>query len=469
MNFVTLKFGIFMVLVFLLYWMLGDRKRKWLLLFASWYFYACWDWRFLSLVIISTALDYIAGIGIHRSEPRFARRLWLGVSLVGNLGILFYFKYTNFFIGSFIDLANSVGWHLSPVTLQITLPVGISFYTFQTLSYSLDIYRRNIKPTTSILDFAVFVAFFPQLVAGPIVRARDFLPQLVSSRRLTSDDFTMGLQRFFYGFVKKAFIGDTIALQLVDPVFRHPEQYSSGTLWLAMLGYAVQIYCDFSGYSSMAIGTAKLLGYELMENFRFPYLARNFSEFWRRWHISMSNFFADYLYVTLGGNRVSKPRLMFNLAFTTFVSGLWHGASWNFVTWGVLHGAFFVFSHLLVGDAKFAQKAAWPKVMIAWLITQTLVIVAWIPFRLTDFSQIASYFSGMIRSSGSERVTITPLLGIAFLLFVFDHLWGWLQEHRANALERIPRWADAAAHVALLVFLVHAVPEGDNPFIYFQF
>lgn len=197
MNFVTLKFGIFMVLVFLLYWMLGDRKRKWLLLFASWYFYACWDWRFLSLVIISTALDYIAGIGIHRSEPRFARRLWLGVSLVGNLGILFYFKYTNFFIGSFIDLANSVGWHLSPVTLQITLPVGISFYTFQTLSYSLDIYRRNIKPTTSILDFAVFVAFFPQLVAGPIVRARDFLPQLVSSRRLTSDDFTMGLQRFF--------------------------------------------------------------------------------------------------------------------------------------------------------------------------------------------------------------------------------------------------------------------------------
>lgn len=465
MNFVSTQFALFFVSVFLVYWLLPRRGQNLFLLLASWLFYAAWDWRFLGLIILSTAVDFVTGSRIHEARDDRARKAWLMVSLVVNLGILAYFKYAGFFLESLVDLAGLVGWSLSQPALGIILPVGISFYTFQTLSYSLDIYLRRLEPTRSLVEFGAFVAFFPQLVAGPIVRAREFLYQLQAERTFQWDRFERGGVRFLTGFFKKAVIADNLALFLVDPVFAAPGDYGTATLWLAALGYAAQIYADFSGYSSMAIGTAGMLGFDLPENFRFPYLARDFSEFWRRWHITMSRFFRDYVYIPLGGNRISTWRTRANLAATTLISGLWHGAAWTFVAWGGLHGLFIMGNHALRAEERTGGPLG---ALLGWGVTFLGVLLAWILFRAQSFGEAAVYLRGL---AGQAGTALAPGGLVLFCLgaVVVDHLAGWMDERRPGLGDRIPPGVRALYLVALVVIAWHAMPREANPFIYFQF
>lgn len=465
MNFVSTQFALFFVAVFLVYWLLPRRGQNLFLLLASWVFYAAWDWRFLGLILLSTGVDFVCGERIHRAPDRRGRRGWLLASLAVNLGILAYFKYAGFFLDSLVELASVVGWSLSEPTLNIILPVGISFYTFQTLSYSLDIYLGRLEPTRSLVEFAAFVAFFPQLVAGPIVRAREFLFQLEAERSFRWDRFERGAVRFLTGFFKKAVIADNLAILLVDPVFASPGEYSSGTLWLAALGYAAQIYADFSGYSSMAIGTAGMLGFDLPENFRFPYLAPSFSDFWRRWHITMSRFFRDYVYIPLGGSRVSPWRTRGNLAATTLVSGLWHGAAWNFVAWGGLHGVFIMGNHLVRREGRSGGPLMG---FLGWAMTFLGVLLAWILFRSTSFQEAGVFLQGLLGQSG---VVLLPGTLVLFCLgaVVVDHLAGWVDERRPGLLERIPPALRGAYLVVLVMVAWQTMPREANPFIYFQF
>jgi alginate O-acetyltransferase complex protein AlgI len=464
-NFVSLQFAVFFVTVVALYWVLPRRPQHVLLLVASYLFYAAWDWRFLSLIVGSTLVDFVAGSRIYDTSSLRRKRLWLAVSLGVNLGILGYFKYSNFFLDSLQDLATAAGWHLSVPTLQIILPVGISFYTFQTLSYSLDIYLGRLKPTRSIIEFGAFVAFFPQLVAGPIVRAREFLFQLEERRPFDPAQFERGAIRFLTGFFKKAVIADNLAILVVDPVFAAPGNYGTGTLWLAALAYTVQIYADFSGYSSMAIGCAAMLGFDLPENFRFPYLARDFSDFWRRWHMTMSRFFRDYVYIPLGGSHGSAWRTRSNLAATTLVSGLWHGASWTFVAWGGLHGVFIMAAHMMRSDD--ARRGVLGSA-IGWSLTFLGVVAAWILFRSPTFGDAAVYFSGLWGREGMA-ITPTPLILVLLVAAVVDHLAGLAQERAPDLPASIPPALKAAWVVGLIVFAYHAMPRAANPFIYFQF
>ena len=344
MLFVELRFLPFFALVLLVHWALrAHTARKGWLLAASYVFYGAWDWRFLGLIIASTVLDWIAGARIHAARgDRPRQRRWLTVSLAGNLGILGFYKYWDFFAESAARFTAWLGMPISAPVLNVILPVGISFYTFQTLSYSLDIYRGQLTPARRPLDLALFVAFFPQLVAGPIVLAREFLPQLEEGRRWARDvDVKLASALFFIGFVKKSCIADNVA-PLADAVFAAPGLVSTADAWLGLCAFVVQIYGDFSGYSDMAIATALLLGYRLPRNFDHPYLARSVAEFWARWHITLGRWFRDYLYIPLGGNRGSALRTRANLMVTMAVSGLWHGASWTMVLWGVFHGTFLV-------------------------------------------------------------------------------------------------------------------------------
>lgn len=473
MNFATIHFLVFITIVFILYWRLGHKPQNLLLLASSYYFYGCWDWRFLSLLVVSSSIDYIAGARIHASENPRVRRAWLIGAVAGNLAILGYFKYFNFFIQSFADFATALGLHVSLPTLNIILPVGISFFTFQSITYSVDIYRRELTPTKSYLDYATFVAFFPQLVAGPIVRAKEFLFQLEAPRRFSYEKLESGLVRFLFGFFKKSFVADTIAVQLVDPVFSNPSHYSTGTLWLAILGWTVQIYADFSGYSSMAVGASRIFGFEIPENFRFPYLATSISEYWRRWNSTMSRFFFDYIYVGLGGNRRGTLRTLLNVMTTTFLSGLWHGANWTFVVWGSMHGVSLCICRLWRNFKKrYALAPILPPalgVAVAWLLTQSVVCLTRIFFRAPDFATAAEYTAGLFSSPGSAIIPMNPLLWIAFIALPVDHAAGWWIEHRGIAVPRIPNWAKAAAYAAMIVFLFHARISDVQPFVYFQF
>lgn len=470
MNFVTNEYLIFIIAVFLIYWHLPRKWQNLFLLGASYFFYAHWDYRFLSLIIISTIVDYISGPRIHRSENPRVKKAWLVVSLIANLGILGYFKYFNFFADSFAALAQTIGLPVSHTTLNIILPVGISFYTFQTLSYSIDIYRGKLKPTDSFIDFAAFVAFFPQLVAGPIVRAREFIFQLEQKRTFSGENLQNGLVRFLYGFFKKAFIADTLAIYLCDPVFANPGDYSTGTLWLALLGYTIQIYADFSGYSNMAIGSAQILGFDIPENFNFPYIARNMSEFWRRWHMTMSRFFRDYIYIGLGGNRHGFAKTLRNLSATVVVSGLWHGAGWTFVAWGLLHGIY-ISSNQIV--RRFREKKDGEATVLGsiagWILTLAAVMYSWVLFRAQSFEIAFTYTKGLFTNLGSAVVQVDSLVWIAIAAALVDHVYGLVRERRPEIDHYVPAFVRAIAYAAMIVFIYHARPADVNPFIYFQF
>ena len=468
MLFVEFRFFWFFLAVFCVYWSLqGNRSRKVWLLICSYVFYAAWDWRFLFLLFGSSLLDYFVGLLLQRTKDPGARRRWLILSLCANLGTIAFFKYYNFFVTSGAAFLDWLGLPASPHTLNIIIPVGVSFYTFHSMSYTIDVYRGKMRAVSSFLDVACFIGFFPQMVAGPIVRARMFLPQLQSLRKFSTVDVRGALVLFLVGFVKKACIADAVA-PFVDKYFEAPGEYMPGSAWLGVLFYAIQIYGDFSGYTDMAIASAHLLGYELPINFRFPYLARNVSDFWHRWHISLSTWLRDYLYIPLGGNRGNRWFVARNIMITMLLGGLWHGGAWTFVIWGGLHGL------ALVVHRQWAEWKRRPPALekavswLAWPLTFYWICFTWIFFRAMDLDKalvIAKSFvfwqSDGTHDLGLRRAWIVLVLGLIHWLNargVFSTWW-----------RRFPPEVFAAGYGCSVAIVLLFIPAKYTPFIYFQF
>ena len=461
--------------MFALYWGPLANKRKpqnVLILAASYLFYGWWDYRFLSLIIISSLLDFNVGRAIFRSEDPKRRKLLLLVSLTGNLGILAFFKYYNFFVESFIDAFASIGLHLNISTLYIILPVGISFYTFQTLSYTIDVYRKKMEPCHNGISFFAYVSFFPQLVAGPIERAKNLLPQFEKDRKFELEKAKDGLRQILIGLIKKVVIADNCAIA-VNAIFEDPTSYNSPTLVLGTVLFAFQIYGDFSGYSDIAIGSARLLGFDLMKNFNFPYFAKDIADFWRRWHISLSTWFRDYLYIPLGGSRVESKTLLFrNVMIIFLVSGFWHGANWTFIFWGFLHALFFlplIFLGLnrknLDSDDQGGFLPSMKEVMQMG-ITFILVCFAWIFFRVDSIADGFFYVEKIVMWEGIRPLYVSTLYFVVFFL-----LLEWIQRKKEHSLDirswpRPMRWT--TYYIAVFV-LFYFMPDSSPDFIYFQF
>ncbi len=465
--------------VLLGYWLLRGRGRLILLLAANYLFYAFWDHRLIWVLLVSTALAYLCGRQISRSGSANGRRAWLAANLVGSLGLLAWFKYHGFFAESLVAAAGAMGWRLSPIVSNVALPLGISYYTFQLLTYSLDIHRGVTNPTRSPLAFAAFASFFPQIVAGPITRAKQLIPQLERDATFDFTHLEIGLRRLLSGLFKKLFVADTLAQHLVDPVFTAPAHYSSVTLGLAVVGYAVQIYADFSGYSSMAIGTARLLGLRLPENFKFPYLSLNIAEFWRRWHITLSRWLRDYVWwalarrVPMTGGFAVRLRSHAALLAVFLLCGLWHGAAWTFVAWGAMHGLFMVTYGVWQGRREPHRSRSaiprWAGVLAAWLTTQVAVGFSWVLFRAGDLGVFGDYLTALLLGTGTQTLALPPLAWLALLALPGDHVAGWVLEHRPQVRQRIPAPVQAAGYVAMIVFLFHARVAQANPFVYFRF
>lgn len=470
MIFSSFSFLIFFISVLLIIYITPQRYRKLILLGASYYFYAYWDYQFTLLILTSTIIDYFIGRSLAKIEEQSKRRTLLSISLVANLGMLFCFKYYNFFVDSASEILSI--WGLGISNLNIILPVGISFYTFQTMSYTIDIYRRKLRPIDNFFDFALFVAFFPQLVAGPIVRASKFLPQLAKPVFIKQGNLWAGSQIFIVGLFKKLMIADMVA-PLVDQVYAYPEYFSSITVWLAVVAYAVQIYADFSGYSDMAIGCARMLGFHFDRNFYMPYLSVNISEFWRRWHISLSSWLRDYLYISLGGNREGNFRTYINLMITMTLGGLWHGASWNFVLWGVLHGTALCL-HRLWQEHKSVGDHVLPFGRLTQAIntscTFLFVTLVWVLFRSQTFPTTIIIYKKLlfIDSFGAEWLYIYAF--IAITICVIAHIIGHNRRNQELTFFATPN-SFVAAFVTTFVLLIIYVfaPANTSPFIYFQF
>ncbi|MDP9003166.1 MAG: MBOAT family protein [Verrucomicrobiota bacterium] len=468
MLFVEFRFFWFFLAVFAVYWWLRrNESRKIWLLICSYLFYAAWNWKFVFLLMASSLVDYIVGLRLTRSNTPESRRAWLIVSLCANLGTLAFFKYCNFFIASAATLLAWLGLPASVHTLNIIIPVGVSFYTFHSMSYTIDVYRGKMRAVSSLLDVACFIGFFPQMVAGPIVRAATFLPQLQSLRKFSDVDARGALVLFLTGFIKKACIADSVA-PYADRYFAAPENFTAASAWVGVLFYAIQIYCDFSGYTDMAIACARLLGYELPVNFRFPYFARNISDFWHRWHISLSSWLRDYLYIPLGGNRGPRWFIYRNIMITMLLGGLWHGGAWTFLVWGALHGLALVVHREWVRLTEHRTQAQAIMRWLAWPLSIYWVCLAWIFFRAVDlahaFPALRSFM--FFQSSGTQD------LGAWMLWIVVA--FGFL--HWLNALgkfsdwwRRVPAPAFAAGYGCGVAVVLLFVPPHYTPFIYFQF
>lgn len=468
MIFNSLDFALFGVLFYTLYLLLRaeHRLQNWALLVGSYVFYGWWDWRFLSLLAISTVVDFSVARRLERTADPRARRRWLLVSLGSNLSILGFFKYFNFFAASAVDLAGAVGVNLSPLTLNIVLPVGISFYTFQTLSYSIDVYRRRMPACDSLLDFGVFVSFFPQLVAGPIERAQRFLPQVQAPRTITAGQVEAGVGLVVWGLFKKIVIADNAAA-IANTIFNSYRDYEGLDLLIGALAFTLQIYGDFSGYSDIARGLAKLMGFELMINFRLPYFSRSPSEFWQRWHISLSSWLRDYLYISLGGNRGGPWRTYRNLFLTMLLGGLWHGAAWNFVLWGVFHGTILIVYRLVEGPAR-REWAAWASVL-RWAVFFTLTVIGWIIFRAGSVDQIR-YFLTRIWSVSTSAQTEdwAVILGLLWLPLLAAQAVQWV---RSDLLffNKGPLLLRAVLLAAMICGMLVFGSANDIEFLYFKF
>lgn len=470
MLFIEPVFFVFFAITASVYWLLTSHnwRKAWLLL-TSYVFYGAWDWRFLFLMMGCSAFNHVMALIVERQLKTGPAQAWvLPTSIVANLSVLFFFKYFNFFATSLSELAAVFGATVSPVTLQVILPVGISFFTFQAMSYFFDVYRKEIPAEQSVIDVSLYIAFFPQLVAGPIVRAADFLPQLTRRRYFSDVNVRASLLLFALGFFKKACLADGLA-PYVDRVFADPATYDALTVFSAVIFYAMQIYCDFSGYSDMALGAAGLLGYHLMINFRAPYLAVNITEFWRRWHISLSTWLRDYLYIPLGGNRHGPRRRDRNLMLTMILGGLWHGASYNFIVWGFMHGL-----ALIVRREWAAHRPAFGGPLplsrfFSGLLTFYWVCIAWIFFRATTLPaalDITSVFV-TLHSDGTERLPLSvPWLMVVLLMIAqwADQRYGLVKRIEAISWPAFYGSLGAACAVALSL-----VPGGARPFIYFQF
>lgn len=488
MVFNSYEFAIFLVIVYGLYLVLSHRGQNYMLLVASYFFYGFWDWRFLSLLIASTVLDYTTGILIDGSENPRKRKFFLLCSIVGNLGMLGVFKYFDFFLGSFRSLFLMLGmesaakWEL----WELVLPVGISFYTFQTLSYAIDIYRRQLKPTRNFIDFALFVTFFPQLVAGPIERAVHLLPQIIQPRRITREQFYDGSWLIFWGLYKKVFVADNVA-RIADAVYRSPGDYSAFHILIATYAFAVQIYCDFSGYTDIARGLGKIMGFEICLNFNIPYAAKDPQDFWRRWHISLSQWLRDCLYIPLGGGRGTKGRVMFNLMVTMTLGGLWHGAQWHFVIWGVYHGLLLIVYRIFGAfrpairppqpagaTEKLTREIGPPSSSWAngWrmLLMFHLTCLGWVLFRVENMND---FF--VIVGAGLSDWTVTPkgftdlmsLLGYSLVVILMQ-----IYQYQKNDLmivKRLPVWVRTLLYVIMYLSLVLGGAHAGKQFLYFQF
>lgn len=472
MLFNSIEFLIFFFIVFISYWLLKNdyKKQNILLLISSYVFYAWWDWRFLSLIIVSSFIDFSVGQKIFKSNTQKTRKQWLLVSLVANLGLLSVFKYYNFFAESFSDLMNVFGWQPNDLTLNIILPVGISFYTFQTLSYTIDIYRRQFEPTRDLISFFTYIAFFPQLVAGPIERASNLLPQIERKRILKKEWLNEGIIQILVGLFRKIVIADTLGAY-VDVIYGDVGLHHSTTIILATFFYAFQIYFDFSGYSDIAIGTAKLLGFKFNQNFNIPYFSKSLTEFWRKWHMSLSYWLRDYLYISLGGNRRGIKITYRNLMLTMLLGGLWHGSSWNFIIWGGIHGIVLSIEKYL----KSGQKLKIPNVLgfLGYPITFVIVLFAWIFFRAQDlnsaslaieriflFDLSAPYF-GDINVITSSIVLLS--IGILFDFYLFKRKVN-LEDFGAKLST-----LNIAIISTIIITLINLFYSTSNNFIYFQF
>ena len=465
---------LFLLLVCSFYWKVSKFGQNLLLSSSSLLFYAWVDWHFPVLLLVIIAVNYYCGNNIASARSVTRRKAWLFVATFTSIGLLGYFKYANFFVSSFAVLANAVGWHVTSFELQILVPVGISFFTFQAMTYPLDLYFGRSKDTASFLTFLTFVTFLPKLFAGPIARAHDFMDSLSEKRTFRIKNLEDGCIRFLTGYFKKAVIADNLAIYLVNPVMNNPEAYSAATLWVAMLGYAVQIYADFSGYSNMAIGSAKILGLKIPENFTFPYLAASFSDFWRRWHITMSTFFRDYVYIPMGGSRRGSLRTVLNLEFTMLVCGLWHGPSWTFVVWGGVHGLFLVIDRWLNSMTDLISRDVIGAIgsrfatVIRWSYTQILVCMAWILFSASTFESAMIYLRALFMNGSSQNLLLAPPVLLGFGAFIVDHLYGWAVASWVR-IEKRYIYIRAAAYAGMIVLIFHFVPEKPSPFIYFQF
>ena len=491
MYFNSFEYILFFWTVYVLYWTLRNRRplRLSMVLVASYWFYAQADWRFTGLLFTSTVVDWICGQRMHAANQAGddrARRLYLGISLVSNLGMLGFFKYFDFFVDSFEALFASLGrdldlWHLSAAQggpLDYIVPAGISFYTFQTLSYTIDIYQRKMEPAKSHLDFAVYVAFFPQLVAGPIVRARDFLPQLERQPGLSSERIGSGLFQILCGMAKKLVIADVLGTHLVDHVYRDADSLTAsggaGVL-IATYAFTMQLLGDFAGYSDIAIGSARILGFDLKKNFNMPFKSRSLEEFWKRWHISLSSWFLQYVFNGLGGARGGNVRFSACLFATFFLSGLWHGAGWNFVLWGSWFGMWMVIVRVV--RMKLLPRGRMPRTplfsFLGWAFTYHLCVFSLLLFRSPDGAALVAAVTALGDWSGglppivtSQPWQVWAVLGIAYLTALMPDSWVRFNERTFVAL---PGFAQGLVLAAALVFFLGIAPPGLSPFIYFQF
>lgn len=474
MLFNSFIFFIFLGIVLPTFYLLPNKRSKNIfLLLASYFFYGYWDWRFCSLLFLSSIIDYWVALAIDKSEDPVRRKNFLYVSLISNLGILGFFKYFNFFVDSFHVMSSKFGLHLDYLHMNIILPVGISFYTFQTLSYTIDVYKRELKATSDFIDFSLFVSFFPQLVAGPIERATNLLPQVQNDFRANWDQVKQGIVLIVIGMFRKVMIGDTTG-RYVDQIFGNLEQYKSIEILAGLLLFTVQIYADFSGYSHIARGTAKLMGIELMKNFEQPYLSKNITEFWRRWHISLSTWLKDYLYIALGGNKKGINRTYINLMLTMLLGGLWHGASWNFVIWGGLHGTYLAVHKKMLGDQK-VHASRISKLTIdnvtGIIVTFILVVFTWLFFRSTSWDTTTLFFSKIFNWESSEHAGLFIGITATYLgaTLLFDVLEYYFRKHTYILNIQSIGIRVGILSAMFFVTMVYMFQAEPAPFIYFQF
>ena len=478
MLFNSIDFAMFLPIVFVLYWLLAKyplRAQNILLVLASYIFYGWWDWRFLSLILFSTVVDYGIGVSLDKTSDAKKRKYLLWASIGVNIGLLMFFKYFNFFVDNFVTAFTFFGAEIKPTSLNIILPVGISFYTFQTLSYMIDVYKKKLKPTHDFIQFSAFVSFFPQLVAGPIERATRLLPQFKVKREFNKLQAADGMRQILWGLFKKIIIADNCA-KYVNVIFENYETISASSLMLGAVLFAFQIYGDFSGYSDIGIGTARLFGFNLMQNFAFPYFSRDIAEFWRRWHISLSTWFRDYVYIPLGGSKGSKLFQIRNVLIIFLVSGFWHGANWTFIVWGALNAVLFLPLLLRKSNRKHKDIVAKNKILPHWIdlvkILKTFVLtcIAWVFFRSDSISDAYNYLVNMIDVSVLDApIKIQTYLYVFLVFFICIEWIGRRQQYAIETtLFKYPRFLRWSFYY-LITMVIFLYGGETQTFIYFQF
>lgn len=475
MIYTNAEYFLFFPVVLLGAFLLRGRAHMVFLTVTSYIFYGAWNPPFALLLLLTTVVDFQLSIVIGNSTGAARRRFWMWCSVVLNLSLLGYFKYANFFVDSAVSTLTWMGFTPSRFVLEVTLPAGISFYTFQSMSYILDVYFRRLKPTQSLLDYACFVAFFPQLVAGPIVRAGELIPQFTGERRVGEPEIREGLRLLFRGFVKKAFVADTLGVLMVDPVFQNPAQYGTLTHWLAMIAYTAQVYGDFSGYTDMGRGSAKLMGFDLPINFKFPYITYNPRDYWRRNHITLTTWLRDYLFFSLERDNAQNRRAVtLRNVFITFVlGGLWHGARWTFVLWGVFHALWIALHSIYSGWLDGIQSAkTWRNGMLyrgfCRVCTFALLVTSLVFFRSQSLDQAWVIIRSMYGLSASSVQLISGQVLLLIAAMAFTHLWSLVPSH-IRYMERVPLFVKDIGHGLIIVYMLINLIGGARPFIYFQF